>query len=277
LFLSGLHLVWEDTLQGCTDIAGVTQLDGLLFAACRNSPTLLIYKRHPVSSKFQPIDNVTGRWTNPLDIASSAASNNLYVLDFSSTYHIWRANVGNCHEWIEFLPGIVVRAFSVILNGDLLLLNSQGLHIYSLDVVHKRTYGLPRGIGIPNYALAVSKDRFLISYEHQTHSGVSETGQVGQITRSVKCAASNSEQGLLLKDPQNMIQDSEGRIFVSCYKTNQVIVLDSELKCGHVILNGTRDEIIQPNRLSYDSSSNTLVVGQHWQRNNIRVYKVVQK
>ena len=258
-----------------TIIAGVTSLGDRIYVVCRESNVIAVFTSHQPFRRLQDI--VVHGLLNPADIAASANTGCLYVLELLSG-SVWRVNVDS-GAVVKWLSGVRARAVSVTSEGRIVVVvlidyqrDDDGrqttwrgeFHVCSPEAVTEAIVKLSPDITSPRSVVMTTRKTFVVSHGsiwHVMHR-VCEVDMTGRVLKSFGSTSGNGVGQLHL--PVCVSLDDKERVIVADFFNNRVVLLNKQLASPRVLAKRrpqSHDDTRGPWTVHYDSHTGSLLVG----------------
>lgn len=217
------------------------------------------------------------------DLATCQRSDYLYILE--NCVGIWKIDLLQTENYQAtlWLQCVSYVAISVTIEG-LILLIEQAVHLHSLQLFNKnasllKTIQIPSEILEPHHALQTAKGNYILSFGWSCKDahGVCELNDRGQVIRIFNPRF----HWQLVTNPCHVALDLQGRVFTADEWNDRIVQLNDQLCFDQAIISGRPNGFQGPFRVSFDTSSNQLLVAHGrslmdvvYRGNMVEVFKV---
>jgi len=262
-------------------IYGLTQLNGLIYIACRytdQTDHIIVYNSSTIAQ--QSVIDVklpTPGFVN--DVVACPVDKNLYLLGATADLNATVYKMSLDTKQVVILAAKVGNVIQLRLTSDCkpILLGQTAVMVYDANGIQMSFMSTPLGTTEHPYRLMMmDTGKFLIAHFNmpQTYGDVSIVASDG--TMLVSYNKTHGPTDVPIYFPIYLEPLSSGQIFTIDWNhdgTQGIYLLSSDLTHGRMLLQGAPGCVIGAYYMSYDSTSNLLLV-QFIGQNRVNAYKV---
>lgn len=257
------NCITADTL-----ICSITHLDDRIYIGCNQSNRIDVYaaaedggrsnhRRLPgilIRGMSEASDIVAYQEDSCLFVVSAVNKCVWRVKPGDGTKEVWLSETDNSLH--DFHP--CTLSITACRSG-LLLVDHQSLLVFEILSKSMRRIVLPNYMD-PLHACETARETFIVCYTDKNEGigSVTEIDSNGNPLTSYVCGPGHGVAQL--EWPGYAAYLDNGHIFVLDFKTNQLLLLDSELRLVRVVMRRARDDQNRARRFCYDGSSGMLMV-----------------
>lgn len=271
-----LEVQLTECIETDTHVRGIAHLDHSVYVVCNYSNTIDVYAKDSRNcASYSRLPGIfLGNKTEVTDIIAYEDGRCLFVSD-TAHGRIWRVTPGNKNKeiWLSEddnnLHPLKPWTLSIFADRLLVVLCSQGLLVVSASAKNASRVNLPEYVD-PFHAMETSRGTFIVCYTNKNNDSgtVGEFDGKGQAIASYTVGSGNDVSAMW---PFYMACVADGRIAVVDYETNEIVLLDSELRLERVLVRKARDKGDVVRRLCSIVESGLMLVGHS---NHISFYRL---